>query len=325
MQLILHVGLPKTATTTIQFVMDTAKAELAVLGVLYPGTTRTQIRLVHHSQFKQREGAAAADSLAEAMTQVAEEVRAVRPQQIVLSCERMILVSPGAVARMQRAIAHWLPEVEAVRVLAYLRDPVSWATSLCQQRLKMGTARLADFAADPWPLRLEPMLKIYADRYGRKAVELRLLRPELLLNGNVVDDFLAAIGLEGFTSPVAAPMLNRSLTLHGVQVADVLADLVPRGRRQGVRKRLFRQLLQAIEGPRFVLPQEVQERIIAASKSDVEYVRQHWGLTLRAEPIAQPDAPALDGDAVLALALELVETVERAVIEDEGPEEDDGS
>lgn len=323
MQLILHVGLPKTATTTIQHVMDASKSLLVERGVLYPVTTKTQMELVRRTQFRQREGETGPGSLGEAMGWVAEEARVARPERIVLSCERMILVSAGSVARMQAAVATWLPEVDEIRVLAYVRDPISWATSLCQQRLKMGTARLAEFAADPWPLGLEDMLSKYVLRYGLEAVGLRHLHPEHLANGNVVDDFMAAIGLPGFVVPGPAPVLNRSLTLHGAQVADILAGRLPRGLREGVRKPLIRRLLQRIEGPRFVLPRDAQERIIAASSTDVEYVRANWGLDLRPKLVEPPEEPELAEEAVLTLALALVEEVEQVVAEEEAPDEDD--
>ncbi len=311
MQLILHVGLPKTATTTIQQVMDNLKPALIRKGVLYPGTTRSQMQLVRRMLFARTEKMTGPGSLGEAMALVADEVRKVLPQRIVLSCERMILMSPGAVQRMQRAIAAWLPQVQEVRVLAYVRDPVDWATSLCQQRLKMGTTRLAEFEADPWPLGLEEMLGKYVDRYGLDAVTLRHLRPDQLVNGSVVDDFLAVIGLPGFAIPGAPLTLNRSLTLHGAQIADVVAELVPRGRRQGGRKRMYRQMLQEIGGPRFVLPQEVQARILAASAADRDYVRGQWGVNLRTETMQEPDDPGLETAVVRERAQALIDEVER--------------
>jgi hypothetical protein len=328
MQLILHVGLPKTATTTIQHVMDSHKAALAAAGVLYPRTTKTQMELIRRTQFAQLAVQPGPGSLAEAMGWVAEEAREALPKRIVLSCERMALVSAGAVARMQAAITTWLPEVRDVRILAYVRDPVSWATSLCQQRLKMGTARRADFANDPWPLSLEAMLSNYVDRYGREAVSLRYLHPGHLVNGVVVDDFLAAIGLTEFALPGAAPVLNRALTLYGAQVAEVLADLLPRGQRKGVRKQLVRRLLQGIDGPRFVLPRAVQAGIVEASRGDVEYVRRQWGLEIGSTLVELPDAPELDApeldeQAVLKLALALVAEVERVVAVEEGLQEED--
>jgi hypothetical protein len=316
MQLILHVGLPKTATTTIQHVMDSMKPALIRQGVLYPGSTRSQMQLVRRTLFARTEKMTGSGSLEEAMAWVADEIRQVGPKRVVLSCERMILMSAGAVQRMHRAVATWLPVVQEVRVLAYVRDPVDWATSLCQQRLKMGTARLAEFEADPWPLGLEEMLGKYVDRYGLKAVTLRHLRPDRLLNGSVVDDFLTQIGLPGFAVPGAPPTLNRSLTLHGAQIADVVAELVPRGRRKGGRKRMYRQMLQAIDGPRFVLPQEVQARILAASATDRDYVRGKWGVELGTERMQEPDHPGLEAAVVRERAQALIDEVERRAAQD---------
>lgn len=326
LKLTLHIGLPKTATTTIQHVLDSVKPALAERGVLYPGTTRSQVELVGRSQIRQTEGQTegqtGAGSLGEAMGWLADEVRAVRPEHVVLSCERLSLVSAGSMTRMQRAIATWLPEVREVCILAYVRDPISWATSLCQQRLKMGTARLEDFAADPWPILLEGMLANYVERYGLRAVRLRHLHPAHLINGNVVDDFLDVIGLPGFVAPGPAPVLNRSLSQLGAQVADVLAEYVPRGAREGRRRDLFLQALEAIGGPRFVLPRSVQERIIEASRADVDYIRRLWALDLRPRlvepPDGEPDGPPLSEAAAQRLAAELMEEVERRLGEADG-------
>jgi hypothetical protein len=318
LKLTLHIGLLKTATTTIQHVLETAKPDLAARGVLYPGTTRSQLELVGRSQLRQPEGETGPGSLGEAMGWVADEVRAVRPEHVVISCERMSLVSAGSMTRMQRAIAAWLPEVRDLRILAYVRDPISWATSLCQQRLKMGTSRLVDFADDPWPIRLEEMLEGYVSRYGLQAVNLRLLHPDHLVNGNVVDDFLSAIGQSGFPSFGPAPVLNQSLSQLGAQVAEVLAVHAPRGTREGLRKPLFRRLLQEIEGERFVLPRAVQERVVVASRGDVDYIGRFWGLDLRPRLVEPPDVPGLPEDVVLTLAADLMDEVERLVAEAEG-------
>jgi hypothetical protein len=323
LKLTLHVGLPKTATTTIQHVMETAKPRLAERKVLYPLTTKLQTELVQRAQLRQLVGATGAGSLPEAVNWMADEVRALRPEQIIFSSERMSLASPGAIARMHAAMAAGLPEIDEIRVLAYVRDPIIWATSLCQQRLKMGTTRLAEFVADPWPRSLEEILSKFVDRYGKSAVTVRHMHPDHLVNGKVVDDFLNAVGLAGF--PVSGPetVLNRSLTLHGVQVADVMAQLLPRGQREGARKRAFRSVLQAVEGPRFVLPLVAQERIIEASRSDVDYVRKNWGLDLRPRLVEPPKEPELEEEAVLKLALGLVDEVLRVVAEEEGSDEDE--
>jgi hypothetical protein len=324
-KLTLHVGLPKTATTTIQHVLDRVKPELAAQGVLYPGSTKSQLELVQRSQFPARKGQSGLGSLDEAMGRVASEIRAVRPGHVVLSCERMALATMGSVARMQQAIATCLPEVDEIAVLAYVRDPIGWATSFCQQRLKQGTARLAEFEADPWPISFEEMLAKFVDRYGREAVALRYFHPDHLVNGTVVDDFMDAIGLPGFVVPGPATVLNWALSQPGAQVAELVGQMVPRGLRVGLRKDLYRQKLQAIGGPRFVLSEAVQAWVIAESRSDLDYIRRHWGLTLSAEPEAIPDAPLLDEASLRALATALVEEVEQLVEAEMGPDEANGT
>lgn len=310
-QMILHIGLPKTATTTIQHVLETAKPELARQGVLYPLTTRQQIRLVERAQSRKILGSTGPGSLDEAMGWVADEARQMKARKIVFSCERMSLIGPGALARLHDAMRAHLPEFDETQVLVYVRDPVRWATSLCQQRLKMGTARLADFLADPWPLSLQDMLSKYVARFGRDAVAVRHMHPDHLRNGSVVEDFLAATGLSFL--PVQGPdlILNKALTLHGVQVADVLARHLPRRRRPGLRKALLRQLLQAIDGPRFVLPRDTQERIIAASRRDVAYLRATWGVDLVSTVTDPPVGLDLPEEAVLERALAVVAEIER--------------
>lgn len=65
LKLTLHGGLPKTATTTIQHVLDATKPALSERGVLYPGTTRTQLELVQRTQLRSLEGQTGPGSLEE--------------------------------------------------------------------------------------------------------------------------------------------------------------------------------------------------------------------------------------------------------------------
>lgn len=311
MKLTLHVGLPKTATTTIQHVLEAVKPQLAERGVLYPGTTATQLELVRRTQFDRVGSSTAAGSLGEAVERLAVEVRALRPDQVVLSCEHMSLVPARAVARLKQVLEARLPEVREVGVLCYVREPIGFATSLCQQRLKSGTVSLSGFAADPWPFSLRQLLGKHVDCYGQDAVRLRYLHPDHLVHGSVVDDFLAAIGVTGVEVPVPVPVLNRSLSQDGALVADALAGLVPRAQRSKGRNPLYKRMLEAIEGPRFVLPKEVQARIIDASRADVEHIRRCWGLEIVPEPVELVGMPGIDATAALAMAGRIVAEADR--------------
>lgn len=311
MKLTLHVGLPKTATTTIQHVLEAVKPQLTARGVLYPGTTASQLELVRRTQFDRVGASTAAGSVGEAVERLASEIRAVRPDHVVLSCEHMSLVPARAVARLKQVLEDRLPEVREVAVLCYVREPIGFATSLCQQRLKSGTVRLSGFAADPWPFSLRQLLGKQVDCYGQAAVRLRYLHHDHLVNGSAVDDVLAELGVAGIDAPVPVPVLNRSLSQEGAQVADALAGLVPRDRRSNGRNPVYKRMLEAIRGNRFVLPSEVQAKIIAASQADFEHIRKVWGLEIVPEPVELEAVPGLDAEAALAMARQIVAEADR--------------
>lgn len=311
MKLTLHVGLPKTATTTIQHVLEASKPALAVRGVLYPGTTAGQLDLVRRAQFDRSGSSTAEGSLGAAVERLAAEIREQRPEQVVLSCEHMSLVPARAMMRLKQVLLERLPEVRAISALCYVREPVGFATSLCQQRLKSGTARLAESAGAPWPFSLRDILSKHIACFGRDAVEVRHFHPAQMVNGNVVDDFLSAIGLRGFPLEVPIPVLNPSLTQTGALVADALAELVPRDQRRGGCKVAYKRMLEAVEGSRFVLPTAVQLRIIEESRTDLSFIRREFGLEIVPELVAPEVLPGIDGTAARDMAQEIVETARR--------------
>lgn len=312
MKLTLHVGLPKTGTTTIQHVLDRIKPQLAERGVLYPGTTVAQLDLVRRSQ-RDRSGMSTAEgSLGEAVERMAHEIRAVRPRHVVLSCEHMVLVPAREVARLKDVIAHRLPEIREVAVLCYVREPIGFATSLCQQRLKSGTMRLAEFCAAPWPYNIRDLIAKHVDCYGRSAVRLRSCSPQQLVGASIVGDFLSQIGVPDLPLPMPVPRLNPSLSHPAVLVADALVALRPRGDGKRRRNAQFKRLLEAIPGPKFVLAEEVQQRIIEASSRDLEAIRARFGLNIVPERVEQSGDLEWPAEMVRAKAEDILRQVEGA-------------
>jgi hypothetical protein len=300
MRLTLHVGLPKTATTTIQHVLEGAKPLLAGQGVVYPLTTAGHLGLVRQVQSGREADAA------RTIDAMAEEARGAG--HMLLSCEHMSLMPERAVVRLKEMFEAGLPGLREVRVLAFVREPVGFATSLCQQRLKAGTTRLAAFQADPWPLRPMALIMKHVRTFGREAVQLRYLHRDHLAGGTVIDDVFAAIGLEGLRPPKPVPVLNPSLSHQGAMVADALAGLVPREQRSKAQRRVFRRELEAIEGDRFVLPDTVQMAIIDASRRDLEAIRSLFGLEITPERVGQVEVQGFDGAMAEAIARDILKT-----------------
>lgn len=310
MKLTLHVGLPKTATSSIQHALTVSKTDLAARGVIYPGTTAA-----HHQLARAINGA---EDGRRRMAQVAEttlddmvaEVRAARARHVVISSEHLILVSEPAVGRLRAMLDARFPATTEVLILCYVREPVAFATSMCQQEVKSGKIRLAEFYADPWPFQLANRMQAFATAFGEDSLRLRQFDPRHLKNGDVIDDFLDAIGEADFEVPEEIPQMNRALTAEGVLVADALTGIRPSEARKRFRRRQYKRLLEGIEGGRFVLPNEVQARIIDRSAADLAALNTRFGLTLvpRLQEVAD-SAPPDPADA-LAMARDIAAQVE---------------
>jgi hypothetical protein len=304
MKLTLHVGLKKTATTTLQHALSGAKPKLAAAGLLFPGDPADHHRLARRVRGLEKARAQ------EALRPLVAEARAAGLGHVLVSSEHLISLPRDAVALLRHLLAEEFPEATELKVLAYVREPVGFATSMCQQGLKNGVLRLAEFQANPWPFAIADWLDTYVKAFGRDTVDVRYFHPDHLAEGDIVRDFLDAIGLPGLTIPVQVARRNTALSGDGVLVADALVGLRPGPERKLDRKAQYRRLLGKIEGGRFVLPQEVQERVIAGARNDLERLRAEFGLDIRPEPVAASEPSGLSPEAALAMALQIIHKVE---------------
>jgi hypothetical protein len=311
MKLTLHVGLPKTATTFVQHTLSAEKARLAEAGVVYPCDS-----LEHHDLPKLVEQVAAGRGkyrrkLNTLLARFADEVATSGREHLLISSEYLIETPPAAVALLDETLHRHFPGLSEIRVLCYVREPIAFSTSFCQQVVKSAHQRLAQFYESPWPLNLRDCLSRYADQFGRAALEVRKFHPDSLKNGDILDDFVDALGVDGLDLKRERGTLNAALTDQGVQIADALAEIRPIKDRRRRYRRDYRRMLEAIEGNRFVLPEAVQDRIEAASREDLAMLRDEFGVVLT--PVRQkvPEDALLPEDTARSLAAHIVDLIER--------------
>jgi hypothetical protein len=315
MKLTLHVGLPKTATTTIQHSLSDAKKELAALGVAFPG-----ISTLHHEVVRTVELVEAgrhrferhADAI---LSGFAEEVRALAPQQMLMSSEAMITMSGGAILRLKDMLLRHFPQISGFSVLCYVREPIAFATSIGQQNLKAGVQRLEELYQNPWSIRLEDCLGQYISAYGRENVHVRYFHPDHLVGGEPVIDFLHALGIGQLILPKGAAVLNPSLSNEGALVADALAEVRPRRLRSRYKRRAYKRLVESIAGSRFCLPVEVQERVVEQSRQDMAALKAMFGVSITPKRVEVPGAYALPPETAMAVA-RLIERIVEGDISD---------
>ncbi len=232
--LILHIGLPKTGTTSIQAALSASSDTMETHGFYVPkGLNRSnhaRLALAHHNDPEksweiQARGFESKDKLR--ATVVAEFAAAPSDKTTVVSSERLSLNlrEPSVLSELAALCAEYF---ERTRIILYLRRQDHLLRGLWATQISNG----ADARFETTLALLRPLLDFtalvghWADAFGAENVDTRIFDKKALANGDVVADFMAAIGYSG---PVVEPeRLNETPSypeiLFGLRVVNAYKD-----------------------------------------------------------------------------------------------------
>ncbi len=220
-RLVLHAGLPKTGSTSIQRFLNANASALGDQGVLFRPTADRRNRRDHNFlavAFWNRVQRIYADRYGDdlerlqrdsldAWTGLLDEFRSGDHDTLVLSGEFFTRAAVGPMAEFAR---EHLDDFD-VRVLFYLRQPSTHYVSWLQQHLK-GSNTLMPFGRkrSHWAR----MLRMWT-RVGD--VTIREFDRSALVGGDVVEDFASVLGVDitGFERPTDA---NESISAEGMDL-----------------------------------------------------------------------------------------------------------
>lgn len=212
-ELILHIGLPKTGSSSIQRVLAGHREALAAQGVYYPrspGWENHQLLPasmvadpnalwdVHPGVW---EGLKPEARLAMFREQFKEEMSALpgSAKRCIISSEQCasLLMVPADVARLAELLRQWF---DPIRVVAYLRRQDKHAASAYTQNLRTGNLA-APALPGGGPAELPQydyggLLDRWAGAFGANAILGRIFERDAMIGGDAVEDFLALIGLK---------------------------------------------------------------------------------------------------------------------------------
>jgi len=218
-QLLLHIGVPKTGTTSIQRRLAAQRAALREQGVLYPGGAGLAVpQFLHRAALANDDG----DSRVARFRREFDRELASLPSDIskvVLSDEQCSL-HLRTTAQITPLHAWLAPHFETIQIVVYLRRQDALAASLYAQILRHGIADppslemargelafLFDYAA---------LLQNWRDVFGPDALVPRIFEPDSFPGGDVVHDFFAACGLDpALAEQRAGADINPSMNLQG--------------------------------------------------------------------------------------------------------------
>ncbi len=281
-EVILHIGMPKTGSTAIQGSLanfDDGRVRFSQLG---PRNHTGRLATIfferperHHSNKKKGLSASALKGISQKLRGRLEEELALDRQKLILSGEGICNFEKPVVSR----IRDFFQERSATTtVLAYIRDPVSLASSSFQQKVKRGLGE-PEMAGPDYRSRFEKFVEVF----GRENVRLVKFDRKAFTNGSVVSDFCERIGVPDLGSE--SQTVNESLSGTATKFMYLFNRYgAPcKGNRQelSAHRQLVEFLRVVFPEGRFTLPPEYIYQSL--DLKDIEWMETVGGLELLGE------------------------------------------
>ena len=196
MHTILHIGMPKTGTTTLQRTFSANAEQLALWGICYP-TQLTSSSINHRilaycamdpSSYPRhmrafRDVEVSERLLAELKDRLASQIQAIDgPSALVLSAESLYT---RIRKHKQQYYSGYIDSLgDRLSVSAYLRSPAKSYLSICQQKLK-ASQKLSSIR----PARYKQVIQSYQDAFPSAAISLVPFERQSLIGLDIVVDF----------------------------------------------------------------------------------------------------------------------------------------
>ena len=299
-RIVLHVGLHKTGTSTIQNALHANRGYLLrEEGALYPSLAPNLSNAFQHI-VKEDPRKHASKVRASKMAGFTDEELAARRRKFLDALDAEISSNEwNTLVLSAEGVSH-LPEPELARlrewgdryssewtVLVCVRHPLDWTRSVLQQRLKQGETLQQLYEKLPTPkydVKISRAIKVF----GRENVRVFDFESAAKGEGGIVGAFAREAGLGAEAGEFLASRAlrdNESLSLEAARILDslnrrrpIFVDGARATRRVGPGPELA--YLRRIGGRRFDLPGWVKEQIGPRNREDVAWLNETSGLDL---------------------------------------------
>jgi hypothetical protein len=287
---VLHIGVEKTGTKTIQKSLFSARSKLlSDARILYPSIAANLSvylatmfrddapRLLQFMEPDAKDERSVARVRERYRASFEEDLADPNWHTLVISAEGLCGFGPKPIARL----LGWLAEyVDEITVVAYVRHPVGWTRSAVLQRLKRGETLDQLYNNLPrlrWRQRLTPWLDaVGLERF--RLVSFDAARE----NDGILAAFCDAAGLprERVMSLAPATVANESMSLEAALILDSLnrqRPLFEDGKVSPERRWRGANTIKLIPGNRFYLSAEYAARARIDSRPELEWLNATFG------------------------------------------------
>ncbi|MBS0251978.1 MAG: hypothetical protein JSR78_13040 [Proteobacteria bacterium] len=332
---IIHVGLPKTGTSTIQSALyENRQRLLSDHAMLYPGIAHNHTDSLHtmfaadpreHIQIM-CQGTADDAEITRVQHRNRFEAFIENARQdwntLIISAEGLSNFNPRQLA----SVKEWTSQyVDQWKILFWARHPIHFTTSNVQQMIRGGRTLESLRIKEAMPNfrgRLENLIQVF----GKEAIDIQAFEKASQGNGGLVAAFCRQLGLDEHSTKVissGAPVKNQSMSYvatMAINRLNLLRPLFIDGILNPTRTPDDANVLSRLPGPRFHLSPDMIEAVRSASCEDVRWLNRNFNLNLYTDILQTnakcdertADIPVEAIDALVIAISDLIRSVKAA-------------
>lgn len=290
-QAIIHIGISKTGSTSIQKAFHGSRQTLFDnCGLLYPALA-ANLSLYLSMVFKEKMPPTlpALDRRArrvanhpllkrEYLGQIEKDLERPGWQQVLISGEGLSGFSDKNVLTFRDWIFR---HVDSAKVIVFVRHPVSWTRSVTQERLNSGHTLAAQFA-DPGRCNWRRCIEPWITHFGFENVQ--ILSFEEACRTGLIARFCQAAGLD---RDAVLPVLelgiasNEAMTREAAYILNAMNSLFGSTEQymgSRMRRLAARAIIRSVGGKKFSLPKDVEQKAFEQARDDVRWLHETFSV-----------------------------------------------
>jgi hypothetical protein len=217
-KLILHIGIHKTGSTSLQHFLFDNRSSLTAAGFYYPVEgayywhgQRSQSLLSHSILNKRPAYLAHVDfDMSQCISDIKRDVAASPSPQVIISSEHF---SEASSTKQFASILEVFSDLfKTINIVVYLRRQDLWLESNWSQLVKDGYINMTfeEFARKEEPNNYYELVRSLADVFGKSNVIVRPFEREQFYRNDLIRDFMHVLGMDIDTSVERLTQLNTS-------------------------------------------------------------------------------------------------------------------
>lgn len=307
--LYLHIGLPKTATSTIQMMLSNEEKLLKELGYLYPIFYLDAMPITNHSvpfislfsnspakyYFNVLEGITTAEKVLEVNNDYLKQFNNMldnfKGENLIISGEGISdLFNPGLL-RLKKFFYEKFGKDLKIRVIVFVRNPVTRVQSSIQQRVKSGLllkdiySSVFDYSDSFYEKSFTKFLSVFA----KDQIDVIRFEDAIEHSDGPAGKFLEVVGIKNGSIPFVKNVYeNESISNEAVILLSELNQYIPlyiNGKKNPERGKYLKELIEKTPGIKFFISSDLKKRIWKTSEKDCKWLSDNFSI----EPFTFPE------------------------------------